>query len=98
MTLISQYLFPLPFGCWAAAELLEIQRQVDRLPDPSSPESVGRLLQLRRQVVFLQFDAAVRHLIRWELHSVPEEWLHLVLSLVFLHQQAGMIFFFPLIL
>ncbi|XP_053192243.1 uncharacterized protein si:ch73-242m19.1 [Scomber japonicus] len=46
------------------AELLEIQRQVDRLSDPSSPESVGRLLQLRRQVVFLQFDAAVRHLIR----------------------------------
>ncbi|XP_042292989.1 uncharacterized protein si:ch73-242m19.1 isoform X2 [Thunnus maccoyii] len=46
------------------AELLEIQRQVDRLSDPSSPESVSRLLQLRRQVVFLQFDAAVRHLIR----------------------------------
>ncbi|KAF0044021.1 hypothetical protein F2P81_003179 [Scophthalmus maximus] len=46
------------------AELLEIQRQVDRLPDPSSPESVGRLLQLRRQVLLLRFDAAVRHLIR----------------------------------
>ncbi|KAM7376223.1 hypothetical protein PAMP_005966 [Pampus punctatissimus] len=46
------------------AELLEIQRQVDCLSDPSSPESVGRLLQLRRQVVLLQFDAAVRHLIR----------------------------------
>ncbi|XP_074517834.1 coiled-coil domain-containing protein 162-like [Sebastes fasciatus] len=46
------------------AELLEIQRQVDRLSDPSSPESVGRLLQLRRQVVLLQFDTAVRHLIR----------------------------------
>nr|XP_046268697.1 uncharacterized protein si:ch73-242m19.1 isoform X2 [Scatophagus argus] len=46
------------------AELLEIQRQVDRLSEPSSPESVGRLLQLRRQVVLLQFDTAVRHLIR----------------------------------
>ncbi|XP_073339210.1 uncharacterized protein [Pagrus major] len=46
------------------AELLEIQRQVDRLPAPSSPETVGRLLQLRRQVLLLQFDAAVRHLIR----------------------------------
>lgn len=46
------------------AELLEIQRQVDRLSAPSSPECVGRLLQLRRQVVLLQFDAAVRHLIR----------------------------------
>ncbi|XP_051252376.1 uncharacterized protein si:ch73-242m19.1 isoform X2 [Dicentrarchus labrax] len=46
------------------AELLEIQRQVDSLSDPSSPESVGRLLQLRRQVLLLQFDTAVRHLIR----------------------------------
>ncbi|XP_044023592.1 uncharacterized protein si:ch73-242m19.1 isoform X2 [Siniperca chuatsi] len=46
------------------AELLEIQSQVDRLSDPSSPESVGRLLQLRRQVVLLQFDTAVRHLVR----------------------------------
>ncbi|XP_071354884.1 uncharacterized protein [Trachinotus anak] len=47
-----------------AAELLEIQRQVDCLSDPSCPESVGRLLQLRRQVLLLQFDTAVRHLIR----------------------------------
>ncbi|XP_047197601.1 coiled-coil domain-containing protein 162 isoform X2 [Hippoglossus stenolepis] len=46
------------------AELQEIQHQVDRLSDPSSPESVGRLLQLRRQVLLLQFDTAVRHLIR----------------------------------
>ncbi|XP_039992863.1 coiled-coil domain-containing protein 162-like [Xiphias gladius] len=46
------------------AELLELQRQVDRLSDPSSPESVGRLLQLHRQVVLLQFDTAVRHQIR----------------------------------
>ncbi|XP_033180902.1 uncharacterized protein LOC113127098 isoform X2 [Mastacembelus armatus] len=46
------------------AELLEIQQQVDRLSNPSSPESVAHLLQLRRQVVLLQFDTAVRHLIR----------------------------------
>uniref|UniRef100_A0A3B4TWZ3 Uncharacterized protein n=1 Tax=Seriola dumerili TaxID=41447 RepID=A0A3B4TWZ3_SERDU len=46
------------------AELLEIQRQVERLSDPSCPESVGRLLQQRRQVLLLQFDTAVRHLIR----------------------------------
>ncbi|XP_045918386.1 uncharacterized protein si:ch73-242m19.1 isoform X3 [Micropterus dolomieu] len=46
------------------AELLELQSQVDCLSDPSSPESVGRLLQLRRQVLLLQFDTAVRHLIR----------------------------------
>ncbi|KAM4543119.1 uncharacterized protein PAE49_019536 isoform 3-T4 [Odontesthes bonariensis] len=30
----------------------------------SSPQSVGRLLQLRRQLVLLQFDTAVRTLIR----------------------------------
>ncbi|KAG7510523.1 hypothetical protein JOB18_024247 [Solea senegalensis] len=46
------------------AELLEIQRQIERLSDPSSPASVGRLLQLRRQVLLLQFDTAVRLLIR----------------------------------
>ncbi|TKS86998.1 Coiled-coil domain-containing protein 162 [Collichthys lucidus] len=46
------------------AELLEIQHQVERLSDPSCPESVGRLLQLRRQILLLQFDTAVRHLIR----------------------------------
>ncbi|XP_072221575.1 coiled-coil domain-containing protein 162 [Leuresthes tenuis] len=45
-------------------ELQEIQQQVDSLSDPSSPQSVGRLLQLRRQVVLLQFDTAVRTLIR----------------------------------
>ncbi|XP_062252534.1 coiled-coil domain-containing protein 162-like isoform X2 [Platichthys flesus] len=54
---------------WGGAEgigaaLQEIQCQVERLSDPSSPESVGRLLQLRRQVLLLQFDTAVRHLIR----------------------------------
>ncbi|TKS86985.1 Coiled-coil domain-containing protein 162 [Collichthys lucidus] len=46
------------------AELLEIQHQVERLSDPSCPESVGCLLQLRRQILLLQFDTAVRHLIR----------------------------------
>lgn len=54
----------LPSGCGTGAELLELQSQVDCLSDPSSPESVGRLLQLRRQVLLLQFDTAVRHLIR----------------------------------
>lgn len=51
-------------GCCTGAELLEIQHQVERLSDPSCPESVGRLLQLRRQILLLQFDTAVRHLIR----------------------------------
>uniref|UniRef100_A0A8C3G8T4 Uncharacterized protein n=1 Tax=Cyclopterus lumpus TaxID=8103 RepID=A0A8C3G8T4_CYCLU len=51
------------------AELLELQRQVDLLSAPGCPRSVGRLLQLRRQVLLLQFDAAVRHLIRSFLSS-----------------------------
>uniref|UniRef100_UPI0037E99645 uncharacterized protein n=1 Tax=Semicossyphus pulcher TaxID=241346 RepID=UPI0037E99645 len=46
------------------AELQEIQLQVDRLSDPSSSESVSRLLQLRRSILLLQFDTAVRLLIR----------------------------------
>ncbi|XP_028251836.1 uncharacterized protein LOC114427829 [Parambassis ranga] len=45
-------------------ELQEIQQQVDLLSDPSCPRSVGRLLQLHRQVVLLQFDTAVRSPIR----------------------------------
>ncbi|XP_034531399.1 coiled-coil domain-containing protein 162 [Notolabrus celidotus] len=46
------------------AELQEIQHQVNCLSDPSSPESVCCLLQLRRSVLLLQFDTAVRQLIR----------------------------------
>ncbi|XP_041667952.1 coiled-coil domain-containing protein 162-like [Cheilinus undulatus] len=46
------------------AELQEIQHQVEHLSDPSSLHSVGRLLQLRRNVLLLQFDTAVRLLIR----------------------------------
>uniref|UniRef100_A0A672G9E6 Coiled-coil domain containing 162 n=1 Tax=Salarias fasciatus TaxID=181472 RepID=A0A672G9E6_SALFA len=47
-----------------ATELQEIQRQVERLPSPSCLQTVGRLLQLRRQVILLQFDTAIRTLIR----------------------------------
>ncbi|XP_060918900.1 coiled-coil domain-containing protein 162 [Labrus mixtus] len=46
------------------AELQELQHQVSCLSDPSSPQSVSRVLQLRRNVLLLQFDTAVRHLIR----------------------------------
>ncbi|KAG7465708.1 hypothetical protein MATL_G00156270 [Megalops atlanticus] len=46
------------------AELWDIQRQIDSLDDPTSPEAVGRLLRLRREALFLQFDAAVRQRIR----------------------------------
>lgn len=43
-------------------ELQELKQQIQLLSDPSSPHCVGRLLQLRRQVLLLQFDTAVRHL------------------------------------
>ncbi|XP_043924848.1 uncharacterized protein LOC122799665 [Protopterus annectens] len=46
------------------AELHEIQKQIDSLKNPRSPSEVISLLNLRREVLFLQFDAAVRHLIR----------------------------------
>ncbi|MGH0156902.1 UNVERIFIED_CONTAM: hypothetical protein FKN15_076171 [Acipenser sinensis] len=46
------------------AELQEIQKQIDDLCDPASPQEVGKLLHLRRDVLFLQFDTGVRHLIR----------------------------------
>ncbi|XP_072545413.1 uncharacterized protein [Salminus brasiliensis] len=46
------------------AELWDIQQQTDSLTEPDSPEVVGRLLQLRREVLFLRFDVAVRCMIR----------------------------------
>ncbi|XP_078256203.1 coiled-coil domain containing 162 [Rhinoraja longicauda] len=45
-------------------ELQEIQGQVDKLQNPRDPAAIATLLSLRRDVMFLQFDAAVRHLIR----------------------------------
>ena len=56
-----------PFRCddWgfvvAGTELSEIQRQIDNLPTKTDPEAVGQLLCLRRDVLFLEFDVAVRH-------------------------------------
>uniref|UniRef100_A0A8C5QPJ6 DUF4549 domain-containing protein n=1 Tax=Leptobrachium leishanense TaxID=445787 RepID=A0A8C5QPJ6_9ANUR len=46
------------------AELQDIQRLIDGLHNPQDPKEVASLLLLRREVMFLQFDAAVRHLIR----------------------------------
>ncbi|XP_042565686.1 uncharacterized protein si:ch73-242m19.1 isoform X2 [Clupea harengus] len=47
-----------------SAELWDIQQQVDSLCDPRNPKAVGYLLQLRRQVLFLLFDAATRRMVR----------------------------------
>lgn len=43
-------------------ELQDLKHKIQLLNNPSSPDSVGRLLQLRREVLLLQFDTAVRHL------------------------------------
>ncbi|KAM4771028.1 uncharacterized protein WCC33_002830 [Rhinophrynus dorsalis] len=46
------------------AELQDIQKLIDSLDNPQDPKEVASMLLLRREVMFLQFDAAVRHLIR----------------------------------
>ncbi|KAL8592207.1 hypothetical protein ACOMHN_030882 [Nucella lapillus] len=43
------------------SELREIQKHVDALADPTDPGLVQDLLWLRRDVLFLEFDTAVRH-------------------------------------
>ena len=48
----------------AGTELSEIQKQIDNLPVKTDPESVGQLLSMRRDVLFLEFDIAVRHSVR----------------------------------
>lgn len=52
----SAYILPLP-----GAELREIQKQINNLPDMYEPEIVGDFLALRRDVMFLEIDTAVRH-------------------------------------
>ncbi|XP_072266302.1 coiled-coil domain-containing protein 162-like [Pyxicephalus adspersus] len=46
------------------AELRDIQKLIDGLQNPQDPKEVATLLLSRREVMILQFDAAVRHLIR----------------------------------
>ncbi|XP_004422253.2 PREDICTED: coiled-coil domain-containing protein 162-like [Ceratotherium simum simum] len=46
------------------SELQELQKMIDSLQSPQDPTQVSQALLLRREVMFLQFDAAVRHLIR----------------------------------
>nr|XP_037856472.1 coiled-coil domain-containing protein 162-like [Chlorocebus sabaeus] len=46
------------------SELQELQNMTDSLQSPQDPTRVAQALLLRREVMFLQFDAAVRHLIR----------------------------------
>lgn len=43
------------------AELREIQKQIDNLMHPTDPREVSQFMTLRRDVMFLEFDTAVRH-------------------------------------
>ena len=45
----------------SGAELREIQKQIDNLPHSTEPRSVAEFMTLRRDVMFLEFDTAVRH-------------------------------------
>uniref|UniRef100_H3BDV7 DUF4549 domain-containing protein n=1 Tax=Latimeria chalumnae TaxID=7897 RepID=H3BDV7_LATCH len=68
-TIFSPYQARLLTADWGGlegigAELQEIQKQIDNLHNPADPTEVATMLMLRREVMFLQFDVAVRHLIR----------------------------------
>ncbi|NXT76678.1 CC162 protein, partial [Zapornia atra] len=45
-------------------ELPEIQKMIDSLQNPLDPSEVAQLLAAHREVIFLQFDAAIRHRLR----------------------------------
>ncbi|XP_015714160.1 uncharacterized protein CCDC162P isoform X2 [Coturnix japonica] len=45
-------------------ELQEIQRMIDSLQNPQDPSTVAQLLTAHRDIMFLQFDAAIRHRLR----------------------------------
>uniref|UniRef100_U3IXZ0 Coiled-coil domain containing 162 n=1 Tax=Anas platyrhynchos platyrhynchos TaxID=8840 RepID=U3IXZ0_ANAPP len=46
------------------SELREIQKMIDSLQNPLDPSEVAQLLAAYREVMFLQFDAAIRHRLR----------------------------------
>ncbi|XP_075409857.1 coiled-coil domain-containing protein 162-like [Tenrec ecaudatus] len=46
------------------SELQELQKMIDSLQSPQDPNQVAQALLLRREVMFLQFDSALRHLAR----------------------------------
>ncbi|XP_050749918.1 coiled-coil domain-containing protein 162-like [Gymnogyps californianus] len=45
-------------------ELQDIQKMIDSLQNPLDPSKVAQLLAVHREVIFLQFDAAIRHRLR----------------------------------
>lgn len=50
--------------CFLGNELQELQKMIDSLQSPQDPSQVAQALLLRREVTLLQFDAAMRHLLR----------------------------------
>ncbi|CAH1785032.1 unnamed protein product [Owenia fusiformis] len=46
------------------SEFREIQKQINNLEEPTNVESVGQFLTMRRDIMFLEFDSAVRHSMR----------------------------------
>ncbi|GAB0186452.1 hypothetical protein GRJ2_001110500 [Grus japonensis] len=48
-------------------ELQEIQKMIDSLQNPLDPSNVAQLLAAHREVMFLQFDAAIRHRLRTDI-------------------------------
>ncbi|XP_038054173.1 uncharacterized protein LOC119726519 isoform X2 [Patiria miniata] len=47
-----------------SAELREIQKQINHLDNPTDPQEVADFLSLRRDVLFLEYDATMRHSLR----------------------------------
>uniref|UniRef100_A0A8C8BHK6 Coiled-coil domain-containing protein 162 n=1 Tax=Otus sunia TaxID=257818 RepID=A0A8C8BHK6_9STRI len=45
-------------------ELQDIQKMINSLQNPQDPSEVAQLLAIHREVIFLQFDAAIRHRLR----------------------------------
>ena len=49
---------------YSGTELREIQKQIDNLQCRTDPVQVGRLLSLRRDVMFQQFDVVISYAVR----------------------------------
>ncbi|KAF6114522.1 hypothetical protein HJG60_010503 [Phyllostomus discolor] len=60
----DMHLTPNFTSCKLVSELPGLQKMIDSPQSPQDPTQVSQALLLRREVMFLQFDASVRHLIR----------------------------------
>uniref|UniRef100_G1KF50 Uncharacterized protein n=1 Tax=Anolis carolinensis TaxID=28377 RepID=G1KF50_ANOCA len=54
---------------WIGNELQELQKKIDYLHNPTDPKKVAQMLSMHRELLLLQFDAAVRHSIEAFLSS-----------------------------